>query len=298
MTHEDDDPDLAPGLGSMRSVWLGMREEEPPSRGLGELMAAARTQAAAMKPVSWWRRSFAMLVRPPMLAAATVLVVVGGAVMLDRRGGNDASMPIVATGLRDDQETTKNRHLETEKLPSAEIPQQPTIGMGSATTIIPTTTPTTTPTIERPVVRPADPKPKVPPGGLARDDWGHAPQLPPQLPPPPADKGGNGEGLQIAGDTPATTDKPTDKKVGQKAPQGRLPEPAPEQPKLDALDDRGPDVRSTTVSTDQLIKQADTAANRKDCPAVRATVSRIKKSDPEAYKTRVATKPAIARCLK
>ena len=51
-------------------------------------------------------------------------------------------------------------------------------------------------------------------------------------------------------------------------------------------------------AVDQLVKQTEVAANRKDCPAVRAMAGRIKKLDATTYKSRVANQPAIASCLR
>jgi hypothetical protein len=83
-------------LRAMRSVWLSMREEEPSSGGLAELMAAARGKAAEMAPQpTWWQRAVAGLRRPPALAFATTLVLLGGAVVVSRhvarKGGELAS---------------------------------------------------------------------------------------------------------------------------------------------------------------------------------------------------------------
>jgi hypothetical protein len=71
----------------MRSVWLAMRDEDPPGGGLAELLAAARTQAETMRArPTLWQRWLAGLRRPPALAFATVMVLLGGAVILGRRG--------------------------------------------------------------------------------------------------------------------------------------------------------------------------------------------------------------------
>jgi hypothetical protein len=79
----DDDPKLR----AMRAVWLAMRDEAPPERGLAELLAAARAKAGTMqvRPARW-QRVIAGLGRPPALACAAVLVLVGGAVILGGRG--------------------------------------------------------------------------------------------------------------------------------------------------------------------------------------------------------------------
>ncbi len=84
---DDGERDEAPELGAMRSVWLAMRDEDPPERGLAELLAAARAKAETMQArPTLWQRLAAGLRRPPALALVTVLVLVGGAVLLGRRG--------------------------------------------------------------------------------------------------------------------------------------------------------------------------------------------------------------------
>jgi hypothetical protein len=88
----DDGPELA----AMRSVWLAMRDEDPPERGLAELLAAAGAKAQAMQArPAWWQRLAAGLRRPPALALATVLMLVGGAVVVGRHGV-DAPVPVSA----------------------------------------------------------------------------------------------------------------------------------------------------------------------------------------------------------
>jgi hypothetical protein len=79
---ESDDPKLR----AMRAVWLTMREEAPPDRGLAELLSAARAKAASMaaRP-TMWQRLLAAMRRPQMLAVATVLVLISGAVLVGRR---------------------------------------------------------------------------------------------------------------------------------------------------------------------------------------------------------------------
>ncbi len=72
MADDDDDPQLR----SMRAAWRSLPDEDPPERGLAELMAAARQHADAMADTRapWWK----LLLRPPVLALVTVLVLLGG----------------------------------------------------------------------------------------------------------------------------------------------------------------------------------------------------------------------------
>jgi hypothetical protein len=93
-----------PERHAMRAVWLAMRDEDPPERGLAELLAAARAKADAMQVrPALWQRVIAGLRRPPPLACAAVLVlVVGGAVILGGRGLDGpapARAPAVSRGM-------------------------------------------------------------------------------------------------------------------------------------------------------------------------------------------------------
>lgn len=62
--------------------WLSLPDEEPPERGLAELMAAARMKAEVMARPPWWRRVFDLLRRPPVLALATIVVLLGGVIVV------------------------------------------------------------------------------------------------------------------------------------------------------------------------------------------------------------------------
>jgi len=315
VTIDDDDPDNDPLMRSMRSVWLGMRDEEPSSNGLAELMAAARTQADAMRPkAAWWRRTLAVLVRPPVLAVATVLVIVGGAVVLGRHGVDDAAL---TTPTNRDESTIEerehgapgaggaagNEHAEPEARAVAPPTEAPATG-------------------DLPVAPAADPAPRHRParvrehGDAFRRDGNNEragdkkPDLstdqryttgyeddlapPPPPPPPPAvDKDKVTVESGVAGGE--TSRIPTSGGVTDRRKIPRTLAPAaPSEPEAATLSSN----RRPTDSTEQLIKQAQVAASRKDCPAVRATTQRIKKTAPAVYKSRVITQPEIARCLK
>jgi hypothetical protein len=84
--HGDDDGAAGSSVRAMRAVWLTMRDEAPPDRGLAELLAAAGQKAEAMQPrPTLWQRLIAGLRRPPVLALATAVVLVSGAVLVARQ---------------------------------------------------------------------------------------------------------------------------------------------------------------------------------------------------------------------
>jgi len=89
----DDDPDS----GSLRHVFSEMRavDEDPPARGLAELMAAARAHAPT--PVPWWQRIAHALRQPPALAVASIVILIGGALVISRP---DATIEEVAPTTR------------------------------------------------------------------------------------------------------------------------------------------------------------------------------------------------------
>jgi hypothetical protein len=297
------DEENDPILRGMRSVWLEMRDEEPPARGMMELMAAARDQASAMKPaeeVPWWRRAFAMMVRPPMLAAATVVVLIGGAVVLKGRGSDEAAMPTSSTFAQEQKPgmaegiAKKQADSEAETPPTTGTPDPAVVapvevspGYGSGTVVrqAPTPVPRARPTVEpRAAYKPPPKDTKVEEQkkeepDAVKDRSDKAPARVQQRP----------SGLEIAnegdvGGMKAPDDQPTD------TTSVRAPRQAPAK-KVESTPGR------REVSTDQLVKQTETAASRGDCAAVRVTAERIKKLDANTYK-RIATQPAIARCLK
>jgi hypothetical protein len=91
------EPGHDPQLRAMRAVWLAMRDEDPPDRGLADLLAAARHKAGAMQPrPGAWQRLLAALRRPPALALATVTVLIAGALLLGRRAPRATAPHLIA----------------------------------------------------------------------------------------------------------------------------------------------------------------------------------------------------------
>ena len=71
--------------------WLSLPDEEPPERGLAELLAAARVKAEVMASPPWWKRVLAVLRRPPVLALASVMILIGGVIVIGGHRPNAAS---------------------------------------------------------------------------------------------------------------------------------------------------------------------------------------------------------------
>jgi hypothetical protein len=257
---EDDDPQLR----ALRAVWLAMPDEDPPSRGLDALMAAARVKAGEMTAVApWWRRVLDVLRRPPVLALASVVVLIGGAVLISQR--EDVKQG-PALRQREDRAPEQQKQiapaapavaptLETKPEPPPEV-VNPHAG---ADTIEP----------PRPVVphHHESPKPPVarPPSGITAPAFTPATKTAPKL--DEAKRPQAGEDAFGATDAAVTDDK--------------------------EATTRGP--RQTMV--DQLLVQSRTAANRGDCENARLIAARIQKQDGTFYRERVATDTAIQKCI-
>lgn len=295
MTHEGNEED--PAMQSMRSVWLSMRDSdaEPPASGLAALMAAARDKADHMKPKeAWWRRSFAMLLRPPVLAAATIVVLIGGAVVLKGRGKD---LDSTTTGVASPEEPAPRGELRSSLVKNQDSPPPEVAGQAGGSASV-------EPTLARP-----DIKPKPPRDGAGRAPSGNTVSIDsegqeesPRVQSPPSQGEKSKEKLEEkpvapeAGGLMIADGDAVDDSVSK-------PRNAPIKPAAgESLDvtgtSQGRTPRPPSELVDQLVRQTETAAGRKDCAAVRATAQRIKKLDANTYKTRVAKQAAIKSCLK
>lgn len=286
-----DDDELDRMMGSMRGMFRDLADEEPPARGLDALMAAARTKAAEMAPEpekeSWWRRTLAMLTRPPVLAAATVIVLVGSTMVLTRRGGLETA------------ERTSSRSSDGEQARKQAAPGGPDLkfkdnassaGAGQAEVREGAKGEDKKTENEKAddfggaAGRPVTPRPRPP--VVAR------PEPPPEVPP-----------------EPVKVERPRVEPVDEVEPrivteggldldtQGRDKVPEAQRPTTtDTVTATRPRDTTAPASIAQLVKQAEAAAGRNDCAAVKATAERIRKLDEAAYK-RVVTQAAIKRCL-
>jgi len=261
---DDDDADLKQ-LKQLRQIWLAMPEEEPPTRGLDALMAAARSQAAAMEPKpSWWKRMLAQLVRPPALALATIVVVAGGsAAPSDRRDEGIASGG-EGKAASQDHSPDVQPHV-ADKAPVA--------------TAKPATQPGRPPTPKKPPPAKEDRLEHRPVEGndvevatpkdivlseRGRTDPTHAtPTSPPPPPPPHADPTPRGGVTKVGGAQLATDSQDTTK----------------------------------AESIDSLMRRAREAARRGDCATTKTLAAQIGKLDLGYYRDTVLKDAAVVKCL-
>jgi hypothetical protein len=259
------------------------------------LLAAAREKAESMRETpAWWQRLFTQLRRPPALAFATVMLLVGGAVLVTRSvdhkvpSETSAVAPAGPDELRSSEVT---RNLEEEK--PAEIQQ-------NAPVIAEPTPSAPSPEPVKQVTKPR-PKKEVAAGAKVEDTRKTIDDVGPNEPnrhdrfDSDATKSGFAEGkdtstteLESPGRVdPTTTAQPPP----EPAPRGQATQKGGEQV---TVTDSG---KSSTPPNEQLARQAESAASRKDCPAVRVIVGRLKKQDESFYKTRLGKNAAVTKCL-
>jgi hypothetical protein len=275
VTERDDDADDE-RLRSLRAVWLSMPDEDPPERGLAELLAAARSKAEEMAEPSWWERVVAMLRRPPVLALATVMILIGGAVLVANRSDKHAEQP--------------SKQDEQKEAPASTMPEPTPAPAGGAALETPSTPdlapaspPPPAPAQEPPARRPARPRPveniKRDKGAATQTTQDRFESSPPRI-----------EGGKLGDTTGTSTSTP---KAG----------PAPGPGVVDLAEDDDVRLKGGESAAEkkpprekQLHDQARSAATRGDCAAVRVTAQQIAKENATYFKDRVARDAALAKC--
>jgi hypothetical protein len=297
---KDDDLD-DPTLRSMRAVWISMRDEEPPSSGLAELLAAARVKAEEMQPREpWWQRIFAVMRQPPVLALATVVVLLGGAVVIGTRREAFEARPEAelaqdrGAGAAEELAAPAERARDSgERSLPAPDPAATPAGAAAAGSAAPSETTAVAPAPPSPPPKPAVravPRPPRVPAVSPRSGAGAGPgasgaDRASAATPPPAGRPASKQDLQIADDG------------GDAAPAEATAGAAPER--ASGAGARVPVTsrpRGPTVT--QLAKRAETAAARGDCAEVRAIVDRIRKLDAAFHASHVERNAAVKRCVK
>ncbi len=113
--------------------WLSLPDEDPPERGLAELLAAARVKAEVMANPPWWKRLFAAMRRPPVLALATVVVLIGGVIVVGRHH-DEAAPPAPSVDLPAGTLDTRARGA-VDEAPPPPPPQDPGQGAVQQATV-------------------------------------------------------------------------------------------------------------------------------------------------------------------
>jgi hypothetical protein len=277
----------------MRSVWREMRDEEPPARGMAELLAAARAQVAP-KVEPGWRRVLSGIAatfrRPPVLALATVVVLVGGGLLIGR---HRADIQPVAT-------PTPGRSATSAPADASVAPPQPSTPaeLREEKEVVPPPEPSITarPVVDHAPARPAPPPPVAGPkgGGGQAPDIGSSsaegrfaePTKPAQDSPPPDNAAESStldkdvakpmSGGEIGGlDDAAPTAK-----------QPMRPPPASPRPTPPHESSRG----------NTLAQQCRAAAARNDCTTTRRLAGELAKQDSTSYRSTLRDS-AVAKCL-
>jgi hypothetical protein len=303
--HDDESDD--PQLKSLRAVWLAMPDEDPPERGLAELMAAARVKAEDMARPSLWQRVAAVLRRPPVLALATVLVLIGGAVFIGQRHEKleapppsveqparlEQPAPTVAPVAAGSASIEENREKQDEAAPAAEPEQPPPAPERSTGALAPKAPPREkAPVAHKAGDTKAAPKLQANPSSTSSMDF-EAPQATKGEAKPatkgeakPADKTTVAKPEPRAG--AATRGATMD--LGGKTDSFAAPEAAPEGATAQALTE-------APVNASQHVQQAKVAAARGDCPTARKLMKRVASEDAAAYRKALASDAALKKCF-
>jgi hypothetical protein len=280
VTGSDDEHD-DPQLRSLRAVWLAMPDEDPPDRGLSELMAAARQQAAVMTEVgkpSWWRRALVQLMRPPVLALATVMILLGGAVLVTSSKKGDVSSEPAPV------ESAPSPAIEAADHP-APSPTAAIGGAGSASATDSSTAKLAAPdvakhaasppkSVSRPPRKPVAKSASEPGLDTVAPDRGDRGGFASPPPPPPA-----------AAPAPAKPDDSEDEAPTTRGPVTRDAKKAND------------DAQPRQQLVDQLLAQCRAATTRGDCESAKLIAKRIAAADSAFYAAHVSTDAAIAKCL-
>jgi hypothetical protein len=261
MSHGDDDDsgDDDAQLRSLRAVWLAMPDEDPPERGLDQLLAAARTKAGEMASStevpaagsnkmpateatpSWWERFVAGFRRPPMLALATVLVLAAGVAVIGNRQMSSAPSGTAPTqSVPPSQEEVSTQRREQESLKQEAPPP------------------------------PADE---------------HNAVVAPRVPGPENAQRGSASGFAEGTKDSANVQQQDAITATGAAGEGKV-----------VAIDAGTD-RTSDATKQKLLDAAKTAAARGDCGSARSVARQLEKEDASYYRLRVVPDPGIADCL-
>ncbi len=302
MTSDDNHDDDAQ-LQQLRAVWVSMRDEDPPERGLASLMAAARTKAAELEHAaspSWLQRIAATLRRPPVLALATVTLLFGGALLVTQRS---SQMKVDATAVDESSslDTTDPRAKGESAAPATGSSAVTERGVESPAAATVETKPAA------PIAEPvAEPRTSTVPKAATKSRPKAMAPSPTTTENPDLDASPPGPGFESGWASGAGAASPPVLSIAQDDARAAPPEAQNQAPKKplagppspsSEAEDRVISKDAAKPTLDQLVKQCETAAARGDCTAVRAIAQKILITAPAAYKRRVTSNAAINRCM-
>jgi len=306
-----DDGEEDPQLKSLRAVWLSLPDEEPPERGLAELMAAARVKAEQMAKPSLWQRISALLRRPPVLALATVLVLIGGAVFIGQRHSKlEAQQEAPAERVRETGATgagsaaaPANTVAPPEGAPAGGQPAPADeVPPPAATTAEPMPEPKKD--VAQKVETPRRPTHRAPASSAATAttpsktlDFSAPDRAPLKATDDKESKNAETRGFDGASEL-------VEGDLGEKQSNDRFASPPPpaEAPAADVRVGGGATKGAATTQPEvsraaRYVAQAKSAAARGDCGAARMLMKRVASEDAASYRKALASDAALKKCF-
>ncbi len=301
----DDDAD-DPQLHSLRAVWLGMADEDPPERGLAELMAAARVKAEEMAKPSLWQRITALLRRPAVLALASIMVLLGGAVLLGSHPKSaDVAVPSVAAEQQAQDQTAGAPTANTEPSSGSAGDFGGAPGAGEAAPEVPALIEAELAEparreVERAAIAPSPRSRGRDAKDSARDDDGRATdegQVTRGFASPPVESASDAVVAQPTGAAEAKTRDAAGARASDGAPASTTATTATaeDMPVAESEVRLGGAAQSTRAP--QYVAQAKVAASRGDCAAARVLMKRVEKDSAALYRKAIAGDAALKKCI-
>jgi hypothetical protein len=273
-----------------------MPDEEPPQRGLAELMAAARVKAEELATPSLWQRISALLRRPPVLALATVLVLIGGAVFIGQRKD---SMQLEHVAVESPHEATPSTAAPAPARGSAASESAPTLTEPMLPEPMFEAEP---PPLAQPVVKrrpPSKSKHRADTGVPVRQDERKRLVETSASDDKNFEEGAHDRDLAMPAEATVSSASdsfaaPAAKLEKDTRPGGAQPPAAAEMPPPTSTQTK---TRGSSSRSAQDLAQAKAAVARGDCETARALMKRVASDDAAAYRKALASDAALKSCV-
>jgi hypothetical protein len=277
------------GLKSLRSVWLSMPDEDPPERGLADLMAAARVKATEMARPSLWQRFVDTMRRPPVLALASVMVLIGGAALVGNRSKGMDAQPTVSApagpaaanqeALDEGGATSAGSAAANQMSPSTTVAPDVVGGAAPAAEPMPEETTPARPPMKRPA-----PTAKVPSTGAAGTSATTSPKSTATF-------------ERARDDADSLPTDPVEEVERKEDREDKVQTKSATTPSGTGATANGAALSATGPSPTDLHQLARKMVARGDCKAAATLTNRIAKQDPAYYKAKVVPDKTFDRCV-